>query len=528
MKLIPPPGQRALPALSGVFMTLAFPPFRFPLISFLALIPLLVFIGERERGPEGRWEATRGAMLMGFIYFGATLYWLVVALIYYSSLAVPAYLGTILVLTGFSGAFGWALHYTLHRTRVPLPVAAAALWTALEYVQGHLSDLSFPWLGLGTSLAEAPVLAGAADLVGARGLTVWLAAVSGLGAQAILRRRHGKPLRAAWLAAATVVLIGPILYGVWRDRTVEMRPVGRVAVVQPNIPEDLKMDRRVAADTSLKALTRLTLQVEHDSLDLVAWPEVAVPSLLDPPHETGFSRYLEGLARRIGAPIVTGAYGVEYRDNNRQVYFNSAFLATGDSVARPRYDKQYLVPFVERIPFVNPAWFESTFGDLRWFGGLGRGQSSPLMRIDHARFGVLICYESIFARLSREYRNEGADFLVNMTNDAWYGRPEWYARTSALWQHPSHLVMRAIENRVGIARPANTGISMFIDPKGRPHEWTGLFEPAVRVDTVYTTDERTLYTRWGDWLATGFAVLALLMILTARFQPIAATGEERP
>lgn len=517
MKLIPPRGQRALPALSGVFMALAFPPFVFPLISFLALIPLLVFIGERDAGAEGRWEATRGAMLMGFIYFGATLYWLVVALIYYSSLAIPAYLGTILVLTGFSGVFGWALHYTLHRTRVPLPVAAAALWTALEWVQGHLSDLSFPWLGLGTSLAEAPVLAGAADLVGARGLTVWLAAVSGLGAQAILRRRDGKRLGAAWLAMAAVVLLSPILYGVWRDRTLEMRPVARVAVVQPNIPEDLKMDARVAADTSLKALTSLTLQVVRDSVDLVAWPEVAVPRLLDPPQQNALSRYLEALSRRVGAPIVTGAYGVEYRGDNRQIYFNSAFLATADSVARPRYDKQYLVPFVERIPFVDPDWFESVFGDLRWFGGLGRGSSSPLMRIDHARFGVLICYESIFAQLSREYRNEGADFLVNMTNDAWYGREEWYARTSALWQHPSHLVMRAIENRVGIARPANTGISMFVDPRGRPHEWTDLFEQTVRTDTVYTTDERTLYTRWGDWLATGFTLLAVLMLLAARF-----------
>lgn len=519
MKLIPPRGQRAVPAFSGLLLVMAFPPFRLALVSFIALTPLLFFIGQREGGPEGRWEATRGAMLAGLVYFGLTLYWLVIALIFYSLLAIPAYIGTVLVLVCFSGAFGWALHYVIHRTPVPLAVAAAALWTALEWVQGHLSHLSFPWLGLGTSLAEWPVLAGAADLVGARGLTVWLAAVSGLAAQALLRRRAGKRLRpAVGLLAAAVVLV-PILYGVWRDRTLELRPAARVAVVQPNIPEDMKMDARIAADTSLSALTALTLRVPRDSVDLVAWPEVAVPRLLDPPNRTQLSVYLQRLAGLVGAPILTGAYGVAY-DEGDSTFFNSAFIVTADSVARQRYDKIYLVPFVERIPFVDPDWFEGLFGDIRWFGGLGRGTSSQPMALNDATFGVLICYESIFAQLSREYRSRGADFLVNMTNDAWYGREEWYARTSALWQHPSHLVLRAIENRVGVARPANTGISMFVDPRGRPSDWTELFEPDIRIATVYTTDAETLFTRWGDWLATGTTLVALLLLVAARFRPI--------
>ncbi|HKJ92560.1 MAG TPA: hypothetical protein VJ957_05290, partial [Longimicrobiales bacterium] len=101
------------------------------------------------------------------------------------------------------------------------------------------------------------------------------------------------------------------------------------------------------------------------------------------------------------------------------------------------------------------------------------------------------------------------------TNDAWYGRKPWYARTSALWQHPSHLVMRAIENRVGIARAGNTGISMFVDPLGHTYDRTPLFQPAMRADTVYTTNVTTLYVRWGDWLATGASAAGVILVLLA-------------
>jgi apolipoprotein N-acyltransferase len=121
------------------------------------------------------------------------------------------------------------------------------------------------------------------------------------------------------------------------------------------------------------------------------------------------------------------------------------------------------------------------------------------------RFGVLVCYESIFAGLSRRYRLQGADFVVNITNDAWFGREdEWWSQSGALWQHPSHLVLRAIENRVGIARAANTGISQTVDPLGRVHNETKLFERTIFTADVLTTDGLTLFTRTGDlvgWLA---------------------------
>lgn len=138
-----------------------------------------------------------------------------------------------------------------------------------------------------------------------------------------------------------------------------------------------------------------------------------------------------------------------------------------------------------------------------------------MVRVGETDYGVLICYESSYPQGARRFRQEGADVLVNITNDAWYGREPLYARTTALWQHPAHMVMRAIENRAGVARAANTGISMFIDPVGRVTDATNLFEPDIRTGQVLTTDVTTLYTRFGDLMGTGAALAALLLVVAS-------------
>jgi apolipoprotein N-acyltransferase len=136
-----------------------------------------------------------------------------------------------------------------------------------------------------------------------------------------------------------------------------------------------------------------------------------------------------------------------------------------------------------------------------------------MVEVDELNYAPLICYESTYPEGARRFRQEGADILLNVTNDAWYGREPLYARTTALWQHPAHMVMRAIENRMGVARAANTGISLFVDPVGRVYNATSLFEADVRIDTVRTTDITTFYTRYGDLVGHGAAAAALLLIL---------------
>ncbi|MGH7541620.1 MAG: apolipoprotein N-acyltransferase, partial [Gemmatimonadota bacterium] len=342
------------------------------------------------------------------------------------------------------------------------------------------------------------------------------------------------PLR---LGLALVAVVGgPIGYSLVRWNGLELRPAAHVGVVQPNVPEHIKLgDRDVAADSARRATETLVRPwIEGgEELDLVVLPETALPVFIDPLPSRGyggrpdFERWAVELARATDARVLFGAIGSDDRSDGSYEYFNSAFLVSPEGGRIARYDKRFLVPVVERVPFVNPRWF----ADFRYFGGFGVGEIAPPLPANGASFGVLICYESIFTQLTRHYRLHGADFMVNITNDAWFGREVWWSRSSALWQHPAHLVMRAIEARIGVARSANTGISELVDPLGRVSRATELFEAAAFTGDVLTTDGRTLYVRYGDtvgWTAALAAIMGLLAaILRARKSEAIVSGPPR-
>jgi apolipoprotein N-acyltransferase len=205
-------------------------------------------------------------------------------------------------------------------------------------------------------------------------------------------------------------------------------------------------------------------------------------------------------------PILFGMIDITYTGAGRMDfdYFNAASVVdtSGRIGTEPAYHKVYLVPIVERVPFLNPKWFAA----LKYFGGFGRGNSAVPFNLSVGRVGVLICYESIFPQQARRFRRAGADMLVNITNDAWFGRG------LAPYQHEAHLRLRAIETRAGIVRAANTGISEYIDPLGRPHGSTALFESAARIYDAETTSVRPLNVIVGDWLGSACVVLTLALI----------------
>lgn len=495
--------------MTAVLLFLSFPPLHLLVPPFVALVPFAVFLYGLPPGGDGARAALRSGAYMGAVYFGLLVYWIAVALVWFTPMAIPAYLGTVLVLALLMSAFAWAFHRATRVASAPLWLALPVTWTAAEWFRGHWSDLSFPWLGLGTSLTAYPELVGIAELVGARGVTFWIALVNGLLAVLILRFRAGAHLR--WVAlATTAVLVLPAVWGVWRARTLDLVPAARVAIVQPNIPEHIKLDRETAVDSTLNVLDALMLQMAPGSVDMVIWPEVTLPDFLTHPRAAAVMERVQAHADLAGVPILLGALDYEFLDDGAFVPYNAAFVVTSGGLTDFRYAKHFLVPFVERVPFINPqrlAWLE-------YMGAYGHGRSWPLARAANgATGGVLICYESSFPQASRAYRRAGADFLINITNDAWYGREPWYARTAALWQHPAHMVMRAIEHRVGVARSANTGISMFVDPIGRTYEETRLFEATLRTGTVYTTGVTTLYTRLGDVVGTASAILTAFVLI---------------
>jgi apolipoprotein N-acyltransferase len=334
-------------------------------------------------------------------------------------------------------------------------------------------------------------------------VTLWLAWVNALVFLA-LARRTWRPA-----ALATLTALAALGYGLWREAAIVMRPVTTVAVLQPNVGFDEKWAAG-AKDSLVVALVRQTTEAARQrGVRLVAWPEAALPGFfVDHPN---WDLLVRATVAELRTPLLAGALDAEFHPDGSYEYFNAAFLfdSSGDRHGQPSYRKKYLVPITERVPFLPPRWFKS----LNFFGGFSRGDRFPVYRIAEGGFGVLICYESIFEELARGYRRDGADFLVNITNDGWFGS------TVGPYQHAAHLVMRAIETRMGVARAANTGVSEFVDPLGRVHLATPLEVPRTLSGPVLTTSVHTPYVRFGDWVgALALAGSAALLIAASARQ----------
>jgi len=495
----------ALVALGAALLAASYPPFRLPVLSFLALAPAVVLLRrfESERDLRG---AMRWGFWYGFVTQGAVLYWLVVALWHFTPLSALGYLATIALFGLWHALIFWlVVRVRLRLPAVPVAIVFPVAWTAVEWAVGHQGDIRFPWLGLGSSLTDASVLVQWADLAGARGVTLWLAWASVMVADALLGSREqaagSRTLRWRPIAAVVVTIVAAWGYGVWRTRTLPVRELGTVGLIQPNEGFREKWDSR-HADSVVAKLVAMSRALEaRGRVALMIWPEAAVPGYLQPSWDSSIA----GLARESRTPILTGGIYGEYHPDGSYDYYNAAFYfdSSGSWRRYPVYEKHYLVPIVERVPFVPARLMQSVPGVGRWSGGFGRGRSLPLYSSPLGRVGVVICYESAFEELARGYRRTGAEFLANITNDAWYGR------TAGPYQHAAHLVMRAIETRMGIARAANDGISEFVDPLGHSYAETGLEQEASVSGPLRTSDVIPLYVRLGDWVGA-LCVLATL------------------
>ncbi len=489
---------------SSALFAVSFPPFRLILPVFLCLVPLAVAIARRADGEGSVRSAARLGAWFGFLGYGCNLYWIAVALAIYTKLAILGYVAALVWLTPWVALMGATLFWSRRATGLPLGLLLPVTWVAHELVLNYLSDLSFPWLPLALGMTPSPMMVQIAELSGVRGVSFWIAMTSGLLADAWLSRSdRGAVLRRVGSVLIAVVIVGG--FGAWRIHTIAVREVAPVGIIQPNVPQDEKWQDE-NRNRIVEIMARLTRrQLDGRQVRLVLWPEAALPGFM--PEHPEWRDTLAALARPTRTPILIGVLDLVYHSRKDFDYFNAAMLvdSTGRVDAQPAYHKSYLVPIVERVPFLNPKWF----GDLKFFGGYGVGRNTSLYEVSAGRFGVLICYESIFPQRSRLYRREGADFLVNITNDAWFGR------TLAPYQHEAHLSLRAIENRVGIVRAANTGISGYIDPLGRLQGATALYVEDARVYPAQTTSVRTLYVRVGDWL--GLLCLAMTVAMSVQY-----------
>ncbi len=499
--LKPDRAELAAVLASALLFFYAFPPFTLVGPAFVCLVPLAIAIARAADRGDPAWTGIRLGTWFGIFAYGAAIYWIATALLIFTNLAILGYLGALFVITVTLAATGGALFVARRITRWPMAALLPVVWVASEMAFNHMSALAFPWLPLGLATARTPVLAQIADLSGVHGVSFWIALTNGLVADMWLSRgdRRGNVRRGAAIAAMAVAVVA---YGRWRMRTIPLRPLAHIGIVQPNVPEDEKWQ----ADNLGKIIgimAKGTHQAQAQGHPaLVIWPEVALPDYMYRHPE--WSDSIRNLTMESATPLLTGMLDLVWHSKTDYQYYNAALLV--DAYGRQTqaiYHKRRLVPIVERVPFVNPDWF-------RWagqyFGGYGVGDGPVVYHLPFGSFGVLICYESIFPGESRQYRNDGADFLVNITNDAWFGH------SLAPYQHFAHLALRAIENRTAVVRSANTGISGWIDPLGRVRAATPIFVPAAQTYDVLTSDVRTPYDAMGDIVGLLSVVATLALV----------------
>lgn len=496
--------QICLAGLSAFLLILAFPNFNYEPLAWVGLVPL--FWALRNASPA---RAAFLGWLSGFAFFTGVIPWIYNVLFHYGHLPGPVSVFLLLVLTAYLALFFSAFAFILSwaKTKVDFPdiLLAPALWVSLEYLRGTLLS-GFPWALLGYSQSLTLPLVQVADITGVYGVSFLIVLVNAALfrlLQAFLDRNFTPALKE--ILAAGLLLGMTAGYGYLRLN--ELKPGDRsgtplrIGLIQGNIPQDVKWEPKFQEET-LQTYADLTLRTFAVRPNLIIWPETAVPFFFQevPAYQ---SRILD-LSVKVSAPILFGSPAFD-RKGPETRYYNSAFLISPDRRIVGRYDKIHLVPFGEYAPLSGILWFtKDIIGAL---GDFHSGEEVVNLSLPQGNFGVLICYEAIFPGLTRQFVNRGADFLVNITNDAWFGR------SAAPFQHMSMVRLRAIENRVPIARAANTGISGFIDPAGRLLQSSEIFTKAILSDTIYLKRNVSFYARFGDlftYVCLAFSALFLI------------------
>ena len=509
-----------LVVLSAVLQVVIFPLADLYWLSWIAVTPLVIaLLRARPAGallldapaklvPASPWQGFLLAYLCGVLWSGGTCYWVFDTMNRYGGLPVPAATFVLLLfclyIGLYHGLFGVLVALVAaprgSSLRRPL-VAAPFLWVAVELARTRIT--AFPWELLGYAQTSNIALTRIATFTGVYGLSFEIVLVNSVFAAAVLvEKQRRKRLLIAALGAAVALQAGQ-----W---TMHPPPssADRVALlVQPNIP--------IVADwtadyfqSTLRDLAKMSAGPEKPGhYEPIVWPESPSPFFTN---DSRFRDPVSAVARQSGSWVIAGAIGIAppAGGSGRSQIFNSAELVSPQGDWTARYDKVHLVPFGEYLPF--PQVFGFAGGLTKEVGEFQHGRSRAPLDAGGARLGTFICYESIFPDEVRRFARDGAQALVNISNDGWYG-------DSGAWkQHLEQTRMRAIENDRWILSATNTGLTASIDPWGRVaaevprKERTALAAPYALVSGT------TFYTRHGDWFALLCAIISV-GALVARF-----------
>jgi apolipoprotein N-acyltransferase len=486
--------------MSGLLLILSFPKFGHGAVAWVALVPLLLALP----GTAG-WRAFRLGYITGVVSALGLLYWISLVVVQYGGIPLPVGIAIMIALclafALFPAVFAWVVARLVASLGTVGLLGAPVVWVATELLRAH-TLFEFPWCQLGYSQYRSVPVIQIASVTAVYGVSFVLMASSALLAFLAIER-ESRRRRAA--VGALVLLVGGVWAGgAWalRRPLVETGQV-RVGLVQGGIRQEDKWVPGSAWD-NIGRHVELTGEAAARGARLVVWPESAVPFLFDQ-HQT-LAEALRRMVREWDIYLFFGNDDREAEGEGR--IFVGAKLLTPEGDLTLRYHKIHLVPFGEYVPMQRLFTLGGRFAAkvVQEVSDFSPGSEPAVAEVDGHLVGGYICYEAVFPGLVRRFAADGAELLINITNDAWYGT------TSAPYQHLAMAAFRAVENRRYMVRAANTGITAVVDPWGRILEPTRLFDRTVLVRDVPFIAEKSLYTRYGDLFARGCLAAALALL----------------
>jgi apolipoprotein N-acyltransferase len=523
-------GNFALAVASGLFLGFSFPPVPLGFLAFVGFIPLLFLLDRVEIGSP----ALRYSYVSFLVFNVVTLYWVggfthgrdvflmiggAALLIIHPLFFLVPIVAYLLVKKYLGGRFALLMF--------------AFLWVSFEWIHS-LGQLGFPWLTVGNSQSMDIAHIQFITLTGVYGISFWIVSVNAL-LYFLLRKLTQaewalKSPRAALTFALTIaILLIPVIHGkavLSESSQIKHQSPVRIGVLQPDLDPWKKWE--VGHQEQLETYIGLSRPLVEKQPHLVLWPETAIAFRILTPKYAPVHEELRNWVDGTGCGLLTGFADITFYDSadaprgshtvqGTTIHyedFNAIMLLEPRSARVQKYAKMRLVPFGERVPYAEHLTFLADA--VKWdvgISGWGIGRDTTVFTMmsgeRQVKFSAMVCYESIYPELVSRFVKKGAEFLVVITNDSWYGK------TSGPYQHAYYAALRAIENRRPVVRCANGGISCFIDPYGRISQATELFTQASIVGETEPSNENTFYSTQGDLFARVCTVVATLALLGA-------------
>lgn len=472
-------------------------------ILLVALVPLLHGIQDCTKK-----QAAVKALVAGMVYHLLLLYWIVIALGRYGGLGWYITLPTLGLLSLYMSLYFVmaiiAYRYLVRNQSFILTLwLLPCVWVGLDWVRSFLFS-GFPWMDLGYNLWNFPRLIQIADLFGHYGLTFLLVMTNVLLTLILISRTHSRS-RGGLIFPVLLLLVGATLYSnmAWKQElnNLTQAPRVKIGIVQGNIDQSKKWLPEEQRQTVLNYLGQSAFLYQESRVDLLVWPETALPFF---PGNSPLTSIIQKFLEKRGGALLTGSPWYNLVDLERREidYYNGALLFQSDGSFDQKYFKSHLVPFGEYVPLKKLLFFLGPLVEA--VGDFSTGKVETPLAHGDIRAGALICFESIFPTIARQWVERGANVLVNLTNDAWYGR------SSAPEQSFAMSVFRAVETRRSLVRSANTGISGVIDPLGRVEMASDIFVPWAEVADVALLEKKSVVVSWGYRFAPLCLIVSLL------------------